>query len=235
MRFLLFSDVHGNLQALEAVLRINDGAQFDGIYCLGDLVSGGADGNDVIDLLSHYRVECLMGNHDQFLITPDHGLFPRWAEKYVFALLAWEKQHLSAAAMHFLRTLPNSISLDAGPQSKMLLCHATPVSPWSLDVLQMSASDADMEAHYGTTRADLVFHGHDHTATGVRFWREKTIVNIASVGGRTDGTANYTIVETEPNQIMVSQRSATYDISMSEKRMDELMVPRLKDYLDETQ
>ncbi len=64
MKIVIFSDIHGNLHALQAVLADIDRQQPDEIYCLGDLVGYGAHPNEVIDLIRTRQIPTIMGNYD---------------------------------------------------------------------------------------------------------------------------------------------------------------------------
>ena len=61
----LISDVHGNLEALRAVLPDIDGEGATGVYCLGDVVGYGPDPRDCLDLVIQRCKVALLGNHDQ--------------------------------------------------------------------------------------------------------------------------------------------------------------------------
>ena len=64
MRVAVISDVHGNVQALEAVLEAIDAAQVDEIWCLGDVVGYGADPVRCMEIVDERAAVCLAGNHD---------------------------------------------------------------------------------------------------------------------------------------------------------------------------
>ena len=64
MRVAVFSDVHGNLHALEAVLAAIDGDAPDEVWCLGDLVGYGPKPNECCLLVEARASVCLAGNHD---------------------------------------------------------------------------------------------------------------------------------------------------------------------------
>src|SRR4051812_18015918 len=61
----IFSDIHGNLPALKAVLDDIDTRKADQLYCLGDLVDFAPWTNEVIELLRSRKIVCIMGNHDE--------------------------------------------------------------------------------------------------------------------------------------------------------------------------
>ena len=64
MKIAILSDIHGNLQALEAVLADIDAQQVDTVFCLGDLVGYGASPNEVIGRIRAKGFPTIMGNYD---------------------------------------------------------------------------------------------------------------------------------------------------------------------------
>jgi len=64
MRIAVFSDIHSNLPALEAVLKDIDRQGTDAVYCLGDLVGYAAFPNEVTDRIRREQISTIMGNYD---------------------------------------------------------------------------------------------------------------------------------------------------------------------------
>ncbi len=65
-KIAIISDIHGNLPALQAVLKdINTVYKADQIYCLGDLTDGAPWHNEVIELIQELNIPTIMGNHDE--------------------------------------------------------------------------------------------------------------------------------------------------------------------------
>ena len=64
MRYLILSDIHGNLTALEAALQAAEG-KWDKVICLGDIVGYGPDPNEVIDRIRALNAVTIRGNHDK--------------------------------------------------------------------------------------------------------------------------------------------------------------------------
>jgi predicted phosphodiesterase len=64
MRIAVFSNIHSNLPALEAVLKDIDRQGTDAVYCLGDLVGYAAFPNEVTDRIRREQISTIMGNYD---------------------------------------------------------------------------------------------------------------------------------------------------------------------------
>ena len=66
MRYLIFSDIHGNLEALDAVLKLAENQKIDHYVCLGDLVGYGASPNEIIRVIRRLKpLSIIRGNHDK--------------------------------------------------------------------------------------------------------------------------------------------------------------------------
>lgn len=81
MKYLVLSDIHANLYALQAV--IEDAKEFDQIIFLGDLANFGARPCECVDLLREYSPICIMGNHDQKIITANakRNFWDEWSRE----------------------------------------------------------------------------------------------------------------------------------------------------------
>ena len=88
MKRALISDVHSNLEALQAVLVDIRDQGCDEIYCLGDIVGYGPNPSQCIDLVMQCDV-CLLGNHDQGALYDPEG-FNSGAERAIF----WTRRQL---------------------------------------------------------------------------------------------------------------------------------------------
>jgi len=98
MSYLIVSDIHGNLEALRAVLEDARGL-YDRILCLGDLVGYGADPNAIVEWVRENAVATVRGNHDKVSVGIDS------AENYNPAAQAsarWTESQLNAGNREFL-------------------------------------------------------------------------------------------------------------------------------------
>ena len=169
MRYLVLSDIHANLEALEAVLDAARALPHDRVLVLGDLVGYGADPNAVVDRvrgLSPHAV--IRGNHDKV----GAGLeSPEAFNTVARAAIRWTYEALSDDNRDWLAELP------AGPvaiDELVEICHGT---PFDEDVYVFDDTDVlrSMEA---SSRRVCLF-GHTHVQVGYRLWQQSLTLETA--------------------------------------------------------
>lgn len=242
MRYLIISDIHSNMPALEAVLR--DAPRFDAVVCLGDIVGYGPDPNACVDRLRELDPICLAGNHDWGAIgRADLTIFNREARH----ALIWTQEELTASRLEFLRSLSPRQWLQ---DDAILLSHGSPTDPvWEYLVDVSSALHNFLEVAFG-----IALVGHSHLPL-VLEWREderrvlshreelgthlrldparRFILNPGSVGQPRDGDprASYALLDTD--QMTWCFRRVEYPVEITQERMRAKLLPqRLIDRLE---
>jgi predicted phosphodiesterase len=183
----LFSDVHGNRPALEAVLRDLENSGMRRKYCLGDLVGYGADPNGVIDLIREHGVQSILGNYDEGIAwdTGDCGCFYADAEarKIGEASYAFTAATVTEDRKAFLRTLPRERHVDLAGK-KIHLVHGSPRR-----INEYLLRDRDERTYLRLARSesdDALAFGHTHDPW-FRWLAGKLFINVGSVGRPKDG------------------------------------------------
>ena len=121
MRAAVVSDIHGNLQALEAVLEAIDRDAPDEVWCLGDLVGYGPRPNRCCALMAERADVCLIGNHDLAALGRlDLEIFSPDAA----VTAAWTAEHLEPETRAFLEPLE-----PRGEREGVGIFHASPRDP----------------------------------------------------------------------------------------------------------
>lgn len=177
MRIAVLADVHGNADALDAVLADLGRHAPDLVVCLGDHVSGPLDAAGTARRLVGSDILCIRGNHDRYLLAgPPEGMGPSDE-------VAWHQ--LSPADLDWIRGLPATRTLPEG----IFLCHGTATSDetyWLETVTpdgRMALADrAVVEARAAGIDAGLILCAHSHVARAVRLGDGRLIVNPGSVG-----------------------------------------------------
>lgn len=153
MRYLILTDIHANLEALEAALEMARG-KYDQAVCLGDVVGYGPDPNAVINLLQQTVSVVIRGNHDKACSgTTDVEDFSPFAK---FAVL-WTRQQLTPEHIAFLRQLqPGPLTM---PGFKMVHGSAEDEDRYLLDA-------AEVIPALRNQTVQLVLFGHTHHQGG---------------------------------------------------------------------
>jgi diadenosine tetraphosphatase ApaH/serine/threonine PP2A family protein phosphatase len=150
MRYLVLSDIHGNLDAFETVLDAADGV--DGYLVLGDIVGYGAEPNAVIDRVDALGPDVIIrGNHDKVAAGLE---FPESFNPAALRAAEWTQDALTPAHRAWLEALAQGpLAVD----DLVEICHG---SPDHEDEYIFSAADARLA--FAATRRPVCFFGHTH-------------------------------------------------------------------------
>jgi putative phosphoesterase len=197
MRLAIFSDIHGNLQALDAVLADIHAQKPDAIYCLGDLVGYGAAPNEVTARIRAEKIPTVMGNYDDGVGFERDECGCAYRDPIDQELgdrsLAWTKARTTAENKAFLRTLLKEIRFEADGK-RILLVHGSPrrLNEYLFEDRPISS----FQRLAAASNADIIVFGHTHKpyvkdVDGVLF------VNDGSVGKPKDldWRACYIVIE----------------------------------------
>jgi predicted phosphodiesterase len=201
MKRALISDIHGNLEALTAVLGNIADQGIDEIYCLGDIIGYGPNPCECIDLVMQCKV-CVLGNHDQGALFDPEG-FSSGAEKAIF----WTRDQLEqgpgdaaqkAKRWDYLCDLPrihreNGLMLVHGSARNPLNEYVFPEDTFNVRTIDKIFALVDRVCFQGHTHVPGVFVQNyqflspqdidgRYTLDG-----DKVLINVGSVGQPRDG------------------------------------------------
>lgn len=241
----IISDIHGNLEALQAVLADIKQQQITEIYCLGDVVGYGPNPRECIDLVMQCQV-CLLGNHDQGALFDPEGFNPG-AERAIF----WTRDQLEKGdpernekRWEFLGDLPRTHR-----EGKLLFVHGSARNPLNEYVFPEDIyNQRKMERIFTLVEKDC-FQGHTHipgvftedlnflTPEEVNFeyrlGNQKHLVNVGSVGQPRNGVPDSSYVLLEDDRLVF--RRVKYDVEKTANKiyaipeLDNFLGDRLKD------
>ncbi len=154
MRALILSDIHGNLEALEAVLAA--AGRCDAVWNLGDVVGYGASPNEVVERMRRAATLNVRGNHDKVcagIASANH--FTTNARTAAL----WTREHLNSDSTEWLRSLPEGPV--AVPGERISLAHGSPLHE---DIYIQTIRDAWVPLQQ--MEAGITFFGHTHVQGG---------------------------------------------------------------------
>ncbi len=166
-RIAIFSDVHGNLPALQTVLEDIAKRGIDQIYCLGDLVDFAPWSNEVIALIKELHIPCLMGNHDE-RVAFDHEVVPlkkHTAEETLARITAINHTKGSVSNDHkrFLANLPAQFRITHQLRQRNIHIQLVHGSTRSNDeYIYEDHAQEDILLMMQQQQADVLVMGHTH-------------------------------------------------------------------------
>ncbi len=231
MLYGIISDIHSNLEALDAVLAKLQHA--DKIVCLGDLVGYGPNPNECIEKVKKLNIPAVAGNHDKAVTCE---LDPKWFNKNALAAVHWTQRVIFQENLDYLKQLPLKLEEDG-----FLLVHGSLRSP--LREYIMSVSDA-MPTFEQMTKP-LCFVGHSHSPLFIALKKDgnydghkledgeevliddyaKVVVNVGGVGQPRDGDPRACCGIYDPGTKLFSLHRVEYDIGQTQQKMKAVNLP----------
>ena len=238
MRYLLLSDVHSNLEALEACLELAQG-KYEQVLCLGDLVGYGPDPNAVVEKIKSLASIIIRGNHDKACsghhVAADFNPLARLATE-------WTRDELTPEHFSFLHSLPaGPVQLDG-----FQIVHGSP-----LDEDDYILGPGEAFPLLRSPESQTVCFGHTHHQGGfmispqgrfqsIRLPMEKDglsltlrledqgryLVNPGSVGQPRDGDWRAAFAVLDSEQRAVEYFRVGYDLSKTQKKMRKAGLPQ---------
>lgn len=242
MKRAIISDIHGNLEALNAVLQKIRELNINDIICLGDIIGYGPNPTECLDLVIDHCGLTILGNHDQAAIFDPESFNPV-AIKAIF----WTREQLEADRSQrgdrrwdFLGELPRRHD-----EGRFLFVHGSPRDPTNEYVFPEHVYEKELLAHLMSRFEKYCFQGHTHipgiflesgkfltpgdTDHFFRLGDEKCMINVGSVGQPRDEDARSCFVVLDDDENTIEYHRVDYDFESTRDKI--FRVPELDDML----
>ncbi|MDG5816713.1 metallophosphoesterase family protein [Chitinispirillales bacterium ANBcel5] len=207
MKYAIISDIHGNLEALKAVLKDITKRSIDKVICLGDIVGYYPDPEECIDLVRSHVDICVAGNHDYAAIG---RIDTQNFTYYAFTAMEWTKQHLTENSKRFL----SSLSLSS-VEKNMFCTHSSPSNPPAWSYVFPDSEEEVFDAFKGLEH-QINFIGHTHWAS-IMLQKENEIILCPQNVVRVNEACSYLINTGSVGQPRDFDRRSCYAIYDNEK------------------
>jgi predicted phosphodiesterase len=229
-KYAVISDIHSNLEALQAVVDDIREQKVDEILCLGDLVGYGPEPNGCIEMVKSMTKIIIPGNHDWAAIgLTDIYDFNTYAKEAV----TWTSSVLEDDNFNFIQKLPLIKRIQT---ESLFLVHGSPIDPDQWRYI-LNYEDARLNFAYMPDRFCLIGHSHipliiEEAPNGKISVYEnqytfnedcRYIINVGSVGQPRDGNskASYAIF----NHLSVEIRRIEYPVEATQQKMRQVGLP----------
>lgn len=225
MRYALISDIHANLEALEAVLAALKDEGAEQILCLGDVIGYGPNPNECVKLIQQHAAVCLIGNHDEASLgRVDLDLFNYMARQAI----EWTTDQLTEESKEFLKSLQYTRSYG-----DFMIVHASPDEPtrWNY-ILNLE----DAAQGFAAFTEQICFIGHSHTPWVIplppdgrmRVSHEypltvkekfRYLINIGSVGQPRDRNPDAAFGILDTASLQYTLKRVSYDVAKTQRKI----------------
>jgi len=233
MKTAIVSDIHANLEALEAVFDDIEAQQVDEVVCLGDVVGYGANPNECAAIINRKCPVTLLGNHDAAALG---NLSTEHFNIHAKVAIEWTALHINDTCRTFLDSLP--LAKNSGDRTYV---HATPYEP-KMWYYITSLEEAAFNFQFFSTQ--FCFVGHTHIPIIIVLNADKELyvhqegrvafggladarflINVGSVGQPRDHNpeACYGIVDTDEH--VFYYRRVKYNIARAQAKMKRIKMP----------
>jgi diadenosine tetraphosphatase ApaH/serine/threonine PP2A family protein phosphatase len=229
LRYAVLGDVHGNLQALEAVAEEVRRLDVDRVLNLGDVVGYGASPGACLDLLEDLDATGVAGNHDWAVLGK---MSVEYFNSDARDSVEWTRNELTERHMSMLRRLPLQRCVDG-----VTLVHSNPFAPEYFDYIQ---THYDVQLTFDSMSTHVGFVGHSHVP--VMFANTvpvscflvqeyeveevtRIVVNVGSVGQPRDlnPQASYAVYDTDEGK--VTMHRVDYNVHAAAKLIEDAGLP----------
>jgi predicted phosphodiesterase len=208
MRYALFSDIHGNLEALQAVLADISNRSADRLICLGDIVGYGASPNECVEAVRASGALAIAGNHDHAATGQlDIGTF----NEYATSAIRWTRQALSPESLgqweYVLSAREAARQFESFAEAICFVGHSHDPRVYRLE-------DGRVQELEFPDNAPLILPG------GCRH-----LVNVGSVGQPRDNNPQAAWALYEPDDRRLTLRRVEYPVEQAQARILETSLP----------
>jgi predicted phosphodiesterase len=233
MIYAIFSDIHGNLEALTIAINYIADLGISNILCCGDTVGYGPNPSECFQFLKRYNFVSVAGNHDRAIVKDSVGIY--FNEDAVIALNI-QRNLLTSNDLSYIKKLPSLISYK-----NFLLTHSSlnKKTPYQY-ILDESTARNSLKR----TKKHLIFNGHSHVAGVFKLSNEHYsfisgkngldidldqqfhyIVNVGSVGQPRDGNPELSFCLFDTEAMIVRIVRLPYPIAKTQEKMKQLNFP----------
>jgi predicted phosphodiesterase len=230
MILAVISDVHANLEALEAVMSDIEHQNADKIICLGDIVGYGSDPEACLDLVDKNCAIKLMGNHEHAVMGK---MINHHMNQAAQQSISWTLNKLADRYLPMIADLPIDAYSDG-----IYFVHSSPVEPsnWryvltSADAAQAFQSLKTRFCFLGHSHLPMIFSQFEdviHRQTGHDFQPSddtRYLINVGAVGQPRDGDSRASYVTYDTNEDDIYFHRVEYDIQKTQQKMRQANLP----------
>lgn len=208
IKLAVISDIHGNIVALNEIIKDANEKNIDKFIISGDLVNELPFGNDVINRLKEIDALAIKGNKEQYFIEYEENKY-NW-ENIQFKNSIYMYEEITKENMEYIKKLPFSLSLEY-EKIKLKIVHG---SPESITELIYRKSEDLIDKYTKELEEDILILGHTHEPIWVCEKNNKIIINAgcSGVSPTNIGFAEYVIIDIKNGKYNIEKVHVNFSV-----------------------
>lgn len=215
MRIAVFSDIHSNYEALDAVINDINKNNYDKVYFLGDVLSKGPNPKECLELVMNNNINTILGNHELYFLRGvdiDENISEIEKEHQ-----SWIRSNLDDTHRNYLLNCNLEIN-EEFEGVKVSFKHFFQKDNnldypfYSIDIL----STSDINDIIEKEESDLIFIGHEHRVFEINH-NNKKVFDVGSSGCTADNKTHYFIVNINDGKYYIEKKELLYNRDKFEK------------------
>ena len=211
-KIAIFSDIHGNIQALTSILEDINNSSFDEVICLGDIIGIGPNPKECFDLIRNSNIKVIKGNHEVYQINKElaKSHLSDGEKKHK----EWITNQLSEDDINYIKDLP--MELEELIDGKLFnFSHFFLNSEKDYyESLQILGSEKVFDVA-NIQESDYMFIGHSHDPFQIH--NDNLVTCVGSSGCRKNNMTFYTILEVRHKNVRITKKEILFDRKTFEK------------------
>lgn len=209
MKIAIFSDIHGNLEALESIICDIKKNNFDKIYFLGDAISKGPNPKECLDLIIKNNINIVLGNHELYYLR-GYDIDDRISDEEKLHQ-EWIWSQLTDEHKEFLNNCPLEIKeVFDGVKVSFMHFFMKDINLdypfYSVDILNTN----EVFDVISSCEGDLIFIGHEHRVFELNH-SDKNVFDVGSSGCNSDDKTHYIVVSFTNGEYSIEKKEINYD------------------------
>ena len=215
-RIAVFSDIHGNLEALKSILKDIEKNNIDEVIYLGDVIGLGPNPKECLDTIMNSRIKMVKGNHEIYQLNED--LYYNYLTENEREHRDWIKNKLDDKEINYIKNLPMTIEELIDGKLFTFSHFFFNDDKNYFQPLTILGNNQIFEVAR-SMETDYMFIGHSHDAFQIN--NSGLFTCVGSSGCRKNDMTFYTIIEIEDKSVRITKKELEYDRKTFEKKMKE--------------
>jgi predicted phosphodiesterase len=206
-KIAIISDIHGNLQALEAIIKDIRSKNIKEVICLGDTIAIGPNPKECIEMIFKENMKIILGNHEEYFIKGAYNFHEVGSDEQKHQ--EWVKSNLNEKIENKLKELPYIIKEKTQGIVFAFMHYARKNNKFVY--INEKRTVEKLDEMFNNVDTDVIFYGHEHDLKQKKSDGISTYICVGSSGCSKDKNTYYTLLIIENEKYNVEKVELEYD------------------------